>query len=92
MVKGRVPSVIIAGTRSGVGKTSIALALTGALARRGVSVRPFKVGPDYLDPTHLTRAAATTCYNLDGWMAGEDYLRRLFQRATRGFDTWGMTF
>ncbi len=72
------PRVIIAGTGSGVGKTSVTLALIAALKKRGLRVQSFKVGPDYLDPTYLSIASGRPCYNLDGWMTGADYVRELF--------------
>ncbi len=80
------PRVVIAGTNSGVGKTSIALALVVALRRRGLRVQPFKVGPDYLDPTYLSAAAGMPCYNLDGWMTGRDYVRKLFVQGAHAAD------
>ena len=80
------PSLCIAGTGSGVGKTSLALGLIRALSRRGRRVQTFKVGPDFLDPTHLALASGRACYNLDGWMTNRDYVRRLFTRATQDAD------
>jgi cobyrinic acid a,c-diamide synthase len=80
------PRVIVAGTGSGVGKTSVALALVSALKRRGWKVQPFKVGPDYLDPTYLSVAAGRPCYNLDSWMCGKDYVKRLFNEKARTAD------
>jgi len=77
---------MIAGTQSGVGKTSVALGLVRALARRGLRVQAFKVGPDFLDPTYLALAAGRTCYNLDTWMMGEEYVCELFARATADAD------
>jgi cobyrinic acid a,c-diamide synthase len=78
--------IVIAATGSGVGKTSVTLALARAFKRRGLRVQAFKVGPDFLDPTYLTLAAGRPCYNLDGWMCGQDYVRSLFQRKTADAD------
>jgi cobyrinic acid a,c-diamide synthase len=81
-----VPRIVIAGTQSGVGKTSITLGIVALLKRRGLRVQTFKVGPDYLDPTHLALASGRPCYNLDGWMMGEAYVRQLFARTTSDAD------
>jgi cobyrinic acid a,c-diamide synthase len=80
------PRLVIAGTGSGVGKTSLALGLARCLARQGLRVQTFKVGPDFLDPSYLSAASGRTCYNLDGWMTSRDYVRRLFARATADAD------
>ncbi|MFZ0794408.1 MAG: cobyrinate a,c-diamide synthase [Candidatus Korobacteraceae bacterium] len=82
----RVPRLVVAGTESGVGKTSLTLGLVMLLRRRGLRVQTFKVGPDYLDPTYLTLASGRPCYNLDGWMSGESYVRELFCRASQDAD------
>lgn len=66
---------VVAGTQSGVGKTSVALGLARLLCRRGVCVQTCKAGPDYLDPTWLARASGRVCYNLDTWMCGAGYVR-----------------
>jgi len=81
-----VPRLVIAGTQSGVGKTSITLGLVAAFRRQGLRVQTFKVGPDYLDPTYLALASGRPCYNLDGWMSGKDYLQELFSRACADAD------
>jgi len=77
----RVPTILLGGTASGVGKTSLTLGIVRAMRRRGMRVQTFKVGPDFLDPTYLAAASGRTCYNLDGWMTGRDYVRGLFARA-----------
>ena len=81
-----IPRIVIAGTQSGVGKTSLTLGLLTLLRRRGLRVQTFKVGPDYLDPTYLTLASGRPCYNLDGWMTGESYVKQLFVKACSDAD------
>lgn len=81
-----IPRIVIAGTQSGVGKTSLTLGLVAALKRRGLRVQTFKVGPDYLDPTYLALASGRPCYNLDGWMTSEAYVRELFTRVCENAD------
>jgi cobyrinic acid a,c-diamide synthase len=72
------PKILVAGTGSGVGKTSVTLGLVAAFVRRGLTVQTFKVGPDYLDPTYLKIVSSRPCYNLDGWMTDENYIKGLF--------------
>ncbi|GAB4351263.1 MAG: cobyrinate a,c-diamide synthase [Cyanophyceae cyanobacterium] len=81
-----IPTLVIAGTHSGVGKTSIALGLMRVLARRGVRVQPFKVGPDFIDPGHHDRATGRRSRNLDSWMLSPAVCRALFQRAAADCD------
>lgn len=82
----RVPRVIIAGTGSGVGKTTFTLGLIAAFRARGLRVQPFKCGPDYLDPTYHTLSASVPCRNLDTWMLEPEVTTGLYTRAVAGAD------
>jgi len=82
----RIPSFLIAGTHSGVGKTTVTLGLMAALRARGLSVQPFKVGPDFIDPSHHSAVCGRPSRNLDPFMMGEDGVRRCFSSAVAGAD------
>jgi cobyrinic acid a,c-diamide synthase len=73
-----VSGIVIAGTHSSVGKSSIAIGLMHLLHRKGWSIKPFKVGPDYIDPGHHNRACSNPSYNLDTVMTSPNYVKSLF--------------
>jgi cobyrinic acid a,c-diamide synthase len=79
-------AIVVAGTHSGVGKTSVTLGLIGAFRRRGVTVQPFKVGPDFIDPLHHQHASGRPARNLDGWMLDPETNLKRFARATADAD------
>ena len=80
------PRVVIAGTHSGVGKTTIATGLMAALRSRGHSVASAKVGPDFIDPGYHSVATRRPGRNLDAWICGPESMYALAGRAGRGAD------
>ena len=79
-----IKGLVIAGTRSGSGKTTVTLGLLASLVRRGISVAPFKVGPDYIDPGHHKKITGCASRNLDGWMIPRERNLRCFKRHAHG--------
>lgn len=77
--------VVISGTGSGVGKTSIATGLMSRLSKR-MSVQAFKAGPDFIDPMYHTAATGRPCRNLDSFLMDDSTLRNLAGYASRGAD------
>ncbi len=80
------PRLIIAGTHSGVGKTTVTLAILAALKARGRRVQAFKAGPDFIDPSHHAAVTGRPSRNLDGWMLGEAVNREIFTCASADAD------
>ncbi len=78
--------IIIAGTQSGAGKTTIAIGLMAALTDAGYEVQPFKVGPDYIDPGFHTKVTGNISRNLDSYFMDKNGVREIFCRQAQKAD------
>jgi cobyrinic acid a,c-diamide synthase len=79
-------TLIIAGDRSGTGKTTITLALLSWLSQKGAKVQSFKVGPDYIDPMFHTYITGRSCRNLDPILTSVPYVQSCFAQHCQGVD------
>jgi cobyrinic acid a,c-diamide synthase len=80
------PALLVAGCASGQGKTTVTAGLARLYRRRGLHVRAFKTGPDFLDPLILAHAAGSPVYQLDLWMVGAEESRALLHEAAQEAD------
>ncbi len=80
------PRLVVAGTHSGVGKTTIATGIMAALRAKGLRVASAKVGPDFIDPGYHAAATGRAPRNLDAWICGEGAVVPLAGRAAAGAD------
>ncbi|MCX8131198.1 MAG: cobyrinate a,c-diamide synthase [Clostridia bacterium] len=82
----KIPGVVIAGTNSGSGKTTITAGIMAALVKKGLKVQPYKVGPDYIDPMFHSFVTGRHSRNLDSWMLDKDVVLHLFAKNSAGAD------
>jgi cobyrinic acid a,c-diamide synthase len=82
----RVSRIVIAGVTSGVGKTTVAVGIMHGLNQRGLRVQPFKVGPDFIDPSYHTLVTNRNSRNLDVWMMGRQGVLDCFASACKDAD------
>jgi cobyrinic acid a,c-diamide synthase len=80
------PALLVAGCASGQGKTTVTAGLARLYRRRGLRVRVFKTGPDFLDPLILARASGAPVYQLDLWMVGAEESQALLHEAAQEAD------
>ncbi|GAA0106798.1 cobyrinate a,c-diamide synthase [Paraclostridium sordellii] len=78
--------ILIAGTNSGVGKTTISLGIMQALTKRNLKVQPYKVGPDYIDPSYHTFITGRDSRNLDSYMLDDEKIKYIFKNASKDAD------
>ncbi|HIH74275.1 MAG TPA: cobyrinate a,c-diamide synthase, partial [Methanosarcina sp.] len=78
--------ILIAGTHSGVGKTTVSMGIMAALKHRQLKVQPYKVGPDYIDPSHHTAICGRPSRNLDTYMMGTEGVRQTVSRNSADAD------
>lgn len=77
------PGLLVGGLHSGSGKTLVTLTLLHGLEERGYSVRPFKCGPDFIDPRFHEWMSGRTSVNLDPFFLGNNALSDLYDRMTQ---------
>jgi cobyrinic acid a,c-diamide synthase len=82
----QVSRIIVAGVTSGVGKTTVAVGIMHGLSKRGLRVQPFKVGPDFIDPSYHSIVTNRESRNLDVWMMGRRGVLDCFASACEDAD------
>ena len=82
----KIPRVVIASPHSGAGKTTVAVGLMNTFTMTGLRVQPFKVGPDFIDPSYHTAATGVYSKNLDTWLTSPEAVLEIFLKSSRTCD------
>jgi len=80
MTDAKSKGLVIAAPTTGSGKTTVSLGLMAAFRKRGLTVQPFKAGPDFIDPAYHERICGRPSINLDAWMTSETFVKETFAR------------
>lgn len=78
--------LLISAAHKSSGKTTMSIGLCAALAETGLSIQPFKKGPDYIDPMWLARASGRPCHNLDFYTMEKDEIADTVSQFSQGAD------
>ncbi len=78
--------LLISAAHKSSGKTTLSIGLISALTARGLTVQPFKKGPDYIDPMWLSAASGRTCRNLDFYLMRREEIHNVFARHAQDAD------
>ncbi|MGI6685855.1 MAG: cobyrinate a,c-diamide synthase [Bacillota bacterium] len=82
----QIPRIVISAPHGQSGKTTVSIGLIGALVKNGLTVQPFKKGPDFIDPSWLTRVSGRHCRNLDCFLMDDAVIKNSVRQAGRDAD------